>query len=685
MIIATVAEKVYGTPTALSMFYHSPVVIALWAMTTVFAIFYILSSIRRLQYAAFTLHSAFVVILIGATVTHFFGEQGFVKLHENGEPVGRFTLNDGGSSEFPFSVKMIKCGIEYYSATSTPMDYSTDIAIIRNGYTEEAHVSMNNIAEYNGYRFYQNALGDGYSVLVVCHDPWGIGITYAGYALLFVSSIALCFSLRKRFRSISLIATLLFCISHADAQQVLQRPLAASFGKTLVYWNGRIAPTQTMAKEFCQKVYGSDTYKGLTPEQVLTGWIFYYDDWKNEPFIKIKDAELRRILGISGKYASLRDFYSHGKYKLDSLLNGETINKAALQANDKVNLVAQVCTGKAMRIYPMKNSDGAIDWASWTDEEIGIDDVDDALFVQTSMDDVAKDIAHGKYKAANEGVKKIIEFQRRSQVCDMMPSEFVMKAERLYNKASHTLPAAVFAIILGLVAFFALRYERYLNIGILGLFLYLTFIIALRWVISGHLPLTNGYETMQATAWIALLLTTLMRRIKIILPMGAIVAGFALMVSMMGENDPAVSYMIPVLASPLLSLHVMLIMISYAIFAMMTLNSVASFVRPDKAKYLANVSIVLHYPAVLTLACGIFVGAIWANQSWGRYWGWDPKETWALITMLVYALPLHTASFPIFSKPKAIHIYNLFAFLSVLITYFGVNYLLSGMHSYATM
>jgi ABC-type transport system involved in cytochrome c biogenesis permease subunit len=100
---------------------------------------------------------------------------------------------------------------------------------------------------------------------------------------------------------------------------------------------------------------------------------------------------------------------------------------------------------------------------------------------------------------------------------------------------------------------------------------------------------------------------------------------------------------------------------------------------------LANVSTVLHYPAVLTLACGIFVGAIWANQSWGRYWGWDPKETWALITMLLYALPLHTVSFPIFAKPKAIHIYNLFAFLSVLITYFGVNYLLSGMHSYATM
>jgi ABC-type transport system involved in cytochrome c biogenesis permease subunit len=218
---------------------------------------------------------------------------------------------------------------------------------------------------------------------------------------------------------------------------------------------------------------------------------------------------------------------------------------------------------------------------------------------------------------------------------------------------------------------------------LLLLLIYLTCMIALRWIVSGHIPLTNGFETMQAAAWTAMVLTLVAHRIKVVLPMGLIVAGLALMVSVMGESNPNVSHLMPVLASPLLSVHVMLIMISYSLFAVMMLNSIASFIQKEKSEYLAKVSTLLHYPAVLTLAAGIFVGAIWANQSWGRYWGWDPKETWALITMIIYALPLHAVSFPAFNRPKVIHLYNLVAFLSVLMTYFGVNYLLSGMHSYA--
>jgi ABC-type transport system involved in cytochrome c biogenesis permease subunit len=155
------------------------------------------------------------------------------------------------------------------------------------------------------------------------------------------------------------------------------------------------------------------------------------------------------------------------------------------------------------------------------------------------------------------------------------------------------------------------------------------------------------------------------------------------MVSVMGESNPTVSQLMPVLASPLLSIHVMLIMTSYALFAIMMLNGVAALLNSAQSQKLANISIKLHYPATLLLAAGIFVGAIWANQSWGRYWGWDPKETWALVTLIVYALPMHAASFPAFNKARTIHLYNIFAFLTVLFTYFGVNFLLSGMHSYA--
>jgi ABC-type transport system involved in cytochrome c biogenesis permease subunit len=235
---------------------------------------------------------------------------------------------------------------------------------------------------------------------------------------------------------------------------------------------------------------------------------------------------------------------------------------------------------------------------------------------------------------------------------------------------------------LGIAAYVGLRRKYIYGIAIL-LWCYLSGVIVLRWIVSGHLPMTNGFETMQATAWIALTITLAARRISVIMPMGLIVAGLALMVSMMGESNPTVSHLMPVLASPLLSIHVMLIMTSYALFAIMMLNGVAALISPQQSQKLANISIKLHYPATLLLAAGIFVGAIWANQSWGRYWGWDPKETWALVTLLVYALPVHAASFPVFNKVRTIHLYNILAFLTVLFTYFGVNFLLCGMHSYA--
>jgi ABC-type transport system involved in cytochrome c biogenesis permease subunit len=657
-------------------------------MAAVFAMGYVIVSRSRMSLAAFALHSSFVVILIGAAVTHFCGEQGTVKLSDACASVRTFKLTDGETAHFPFAVKSERSQISYYSATSTPMDFATDLTITDAGRTVSAHVSMNNIFSYRGYRFYQTAIGSGYTVLSVSHDPWGIGITYAGYALLFMSSIAFFFTRKSRFRAVLKAVTCAVCILaagvSANAQQVLQRPLAENFGKMLVYWNGRVAPAQTMAREFCTKIYGSPSYNGFTAEQVLTGWIFYYDDWKNEPFIKVKDASIRDALGISGKYASLRDFYGAGEYKLKHMLTAaDGTSTVALQADEKVSLVSQVCTGKALKIYPLLASDGGIVWQSWTDNCGSDVDINDALFVSTSMERMAQNIAHGRYNAANDCVTEICEFQRRDAVNSAMPSEFKVNVERVYNLAHRTLIAAIVAIIAGLLAFFNVLHPRFARIVGAILLLYLTVVMAMRWIVSGHIPVTNGFETMQAAAWLALVITLAVRRIAVILPMGLIVSGLALMVSMMGESNPAVTPLMPVLSSPLLSVHVMLVMISYALFAMMMLNSLASFIQPTRAAYLANVSTLLLYPAVMTMAAGIFVGAIWANQSWGRYWGWDPKETWALVTLLVYALPLHAASFKAFSRPNVIHLYNLFAFLSVLITYFGVNFVLSGMHSYA--
>jgi ABC-type transport system involved in cytochrome c biogenesis permease subunit len=218
-------------------------------------------------------------------------------------------------------------------------------------------------------------------------------------------------------------------------------------------------------------------------------------------------------------------------------------------------------------------------------------------------------------------------------------------------------------------------------------FVYLLLLFGLRWYVSGHLPLANGYETMQFMALSLLLLTLVMqRRFLLVLPFGFLLGGLTLLVSMMGQSNPQITHLMPVLQSPLLSLHVCVIMISYSLLAFTFLTGLAALLSRQEAfvQQLADVSRMLLYPALFCMAAGIFIGAIWANVSWGRYWGWDPKEVWALITLLVYAFAFHSESLPIFRRPRFFHIFMVLAFLTVLMTYFGVNFVLGGMHSYAT-
>jgi ABC-type transport system involved in cytochrome c biogenesis permease subunit len=187
------------------------------------------------------------------------------------------------------------------------------------------------------------------------------------------------------------------------------------------------------------------------------------------------------------------------------------------------------------------------------------------------------------------------------------------------------------------------------------------------------------------------IITLLMsRKYEMALPAGLMMTGFVLLVQMMGGSNPPITHLMPVLSSPLLSLHVTVIMIAYALLFFVMLNGISAvivrFTQPSNTQYLErlrDISMIMLYPAVALLAAGIFIGAVWANISWGNYWSWDPKEVWALITLLVYAAPLHNTLWKSFQKPMFFHIYGIIAFLSVLITYFGVNFLLGGMHSYA--
>ena len=196
--------------------------------------------------------------------------------------------------------------------------------------------------------------------------------------------------------------------------------------------------------------------------------------------------------------------------------------------------------------------------------------------------------------------------------------------------------------------------------------------------------MSNGYETMIMMAWMIMLASLLVyRRFHIILTFGLLLSGFLLLVSHLGQMDPKITHLMPVLSSPLLSIHVSCVMMAYGLFSITFACGIYALIIKRKAEEMHLLSQLFLYPAEFLLTAGIFIGAIWANISWGRYWGWDPKEVWALITMLIYAFAMHSTSFAWLRKPVHYHWFMVLAFLAVLITYFGVNFFLGGLHSYA--
>lgn len=706
---ATILEKILGTPFVSRHIYGSPLFVALWSALALLAVIYLLRR-RGLRTATWLLHLALLVILCGAFVTWYTGKQGSLHLRLNEEPTSIYLDSEGNDQQFPFTVTLDRFDIEYYPGTRAPLDFVSRIVITDESQSHTETIAMNRIAQYRGFRFYQSSYDsdEAGSRLSVTHDPWGIGITYTGYLLLLLAMTAQLIDRQGSFRRLlhnrtlrgigmGCVAVLAILPAQASDRAVpptLPRDLAAKLGQTCVYYNQRICPLSTLAHDFTVKLCGKNRYRGLTPEQILAGWLFYYDEWKQEPMIKIKSREARHLLGIESRYARLTDFNrAVREYRPEN-----PADRGVSEANEKFNLVAMLCTGSLLKLFPYQQND-TLHWASQVDILPRELPHEQRVFIGRSMNYMNELVARHDYAELSQVLDKITLYQQK--YCgEAYPSPYRLQAELLYNRMGHSLVVAILLLIAGVTTFIqACRHivvstagspltHRLRLAGIILGFTYLSAALLLRGYIAGHWPLANGFETMQFMAWCALGLTLLCyRRFILIIPFGYLVSGLAMMVSMMGESNPAITPLMPVLTSPLLSVHVVLVMTAYTLLAFVMFNGIAGLAlsrrHPYRAEQLQLVGRILLYPAVFTLAAGIFVGAVWANISWGRYWGWDPKEVWALITWLVYALALHPGSLPLFRRPLFFHGFCVAAFLCVVITYFGVNFLLGGMHSYA--
>ena len=738
MAAATIVEKSQGTDYAHAHYYGAWWFILIWAVLAALGAFYIIK--RKVKCAStLALHLSFIIILAGALLTHISAKRGMIHLRI-GQPTDTYMAQDeeqGMKEEkLPFSLCLQKFEAKMHDGTNAVADYSSKFTVIDGDDKSEGEVSMNNIYSHRSYRLYQSSYdedGKG-SVLAINADPYGIPVTYTGYALLFISLVWMLFDPKGGYRKLlkspllkkgALMTALILSMGniqtlHAESatgnlqNAVLPKETAEKFGELHILYNDRICPVQTFALDFCKKIYGARSYQGLTAEQVLSGWVFYGNTWANEPFIKIKSGEMKTAMNLPD-YASLNTFfnremggYTIGQY-VQEYYNGQQdkFHQQAADIDGKIQIIMELREGISLKVLPYtftKNvkatkdhpfiKAGTTTWFSPVDKLPQAVEHQHALYIRNVFSLLNGDVKAGNTSRVNEFFVKMKKYQEVSSG-NSLPTATQYKAERINNAFPFATILFMANLTLGFIALFYTIYRmtkkkeiKVLNIALpilLGVsFLALTFGLALRWIISGNVPMSNGYESMLTVAWFVMLISILMQlRIRIVMVFGFLISGFFLLVSHINQMDPAIGQMMPVLNSPLLSIHVSIIMMSYALLSLTFICGIMGICMRSHGEELQALSRIFLYPALTTMGFGIFIGAIWANVSWGNYWSWDSKETWALITFMIYAVVVHTQSLPVFRKPLVYHIYITLAFLSIAMTYFGVNYFLTGMHSYA--
>lgn len=738
MAAATIVEKSQGTDYAHAHYYGAWWFILIWAVLAALGAFYIIK--RKVKCAStLALHLSFIIILAGALLTHISAKRGMIHLRI-GQPTDTYMTQDeeqGMKEEkLPFSLCLQKFEAKMHDGTNAVADYSSKFTVIDGDDKSEGEVSMNNIYSHRSYRLYQSSYdedGKG-SVLAINADPYGIPVTYTGYALLFISLVWMLFDPKGGYRKLlkspllkkgALITALILSMGniqtlHAESatgnlqNAVLSKETAEKFGELHILYNDRICPVQTFALDFCKKIYGARSYQGLTAEQVLSGWVFYGNTWANEPFIKIKSGEMKTAMNLPD-YASLNTFfnremggYTIGQY-VQEYYNGQQdkFHQQAADIDSKIQIIMELREGISLKVLPYtftKNvkatkdhpfiKAGTTTWFAPVDKLPLAVEQQHALYIKNVFSLLNGDVKAGNISRVNEFFVKMKKYQEVSSG-NSLPTATQYKAERINNAFPFATILFMANLTLGFIALFYTIYRmmkkreiKILNIALpilLGVsFLALTFGLALRWIISGNIPMSNGYESMLTVAWFVMLISILMQlRIRIVMVFGFLISGFFLLVSHINQMDPAIGQMMPVLNSPLLSIHVSIIMMSYALLSLTFICGIMGICLRSHGEELQALSRIFLYPALTTMGFGIFIGAIWANVSWGNYWSWDSKETWALITFMIYAVVVHTQSLQVFRKPLVYHIYITLAFLSIAMTYFGVNYFLTGMHSYA--
>ncbi|RIH66161.1 cytochrome C biogenesis protein [Mariniphaga sediminis] len=640
--------------------------------------------------------------------------------------------------ELPFSIHLTDFQLERYPGSNSPSSYASEV-VLKDGATEKPfRIFMNNILKYQGYRFFQSSYDtdEKGTILSVNSDAWGTSITYLGYLLMAIGFVLTLFNRNSRFMKLikasaklreerkKLFAIFIFGLffSALNAQPVqniqsLNKNHISEFDELLLQsTKGRTEPTATLASEILRKVAKKNKWEGMSATEVFLSMQASPEHWKNVPIIKVANPELRKTLGISTDYAPFNAIVlprEMGGYKLNKMVSEafakksserNKLDKEIINVDERVNIIFNVFSGNFLTVFPVPGHENQ-KWV--TANDAGTLGAEGDTFARQTIQSYLGAVASGDWGTATQVLDQIKKYQQK-EGAQIIPSPAKVKLEIWYHKwdifgklSKILLTAGLILLLLQLYTIFNPKIKlttlkQVAFVFILLLFAAQTVGLAVRWYISGHAPWSNGYESMVFVSWATLLAgLVFVRRSEITLSLTTLLAGLTLLVAGFSWMSPEITNLVPVLKSYWLIVHVAIIMASYGflgIGAMLgLLNLVLMIFRNDKNKIRLNHTIkelvvIIHISLILgllMLASGSFIGGVWANESWGRYWGWDPKETWAMVTILVYTFIVHMHKIPGFKGNYAVSAASLVGFGSVLMTYFGVNYYLSGLHSYA--
>jgi cytochrome c-type biogenesis protein CcsB len=497
---------------------------------------------------------------------------------------------------------------------------------------------------------------------------------------------------------------------------------ADKFGHLVVQSSGgRMKPLATLNREIVQKLSGKSSFMGMDANQIVLGMITRPDIWKDVKIIKINTPKLKKFLGVleSEKYISFSEAFGE---KNDYLLTKEsekalltkpiergTYEKDIIKVDEKLNIIYSVFNGALLNIFPKVYDEQSVDdnfkWYSPIEamqefsgqNQAAIGSVVRGLFNSTMDFD---------WNSANNYIDMIALYQDKVGT-DIKPTASKINAEIVFNKLdiffNLTLAYVLLGFIMVVLAFVVIFKPEFkpakttkIIFAILTiLFAIQTFGMGYRWYLSGHAPWSDIYETLIYISWSAIFAGVIFFR-NSLLALGAatIIAGIFMFTAHLTDVDPQITSLVPVLKSYWLTIHVSILTASYGFFGLSAILGFLTLImfifrknRPHLDDVVRHVSAINEISLIIGLAfitIGNFLGGVWANESWGRYWGWDPKETWAYVSIVVYALVLHLRFVKSLNTPYVLATASLLAFSSIMMTYLGVNFYLSGMHSYAT-